>query len=68
MNSETSKTSDRHRLLSNLSDKINLKRSGKYVALSNPSICYAWKNINMTYINNKFKISAPTCNEKILIT
>ena len=35
MNSENSKTSDPHRLLLNLSDKINLKTSDKYVALSN---------------------------------
>ena len=35
MNSENSKTSDPHRLLLNLTDKINLKRSDKYVALSN---------------------------------
>ena len=40
MDSENSKTSDPHRLLVNLSDKINLKRSDKYVALSNPSIYY----------------------------
>ena len=45
INSATSKTSDPHRLLLNLSDKINLKRSDKYVALSNLSIYYAWKNI-----------------------
>ena len=32
MNSENSKTSDPHRLLFNLSDKINLKRSDKDVA------------------------------------
>ena len=38
MNSENSKTSDPHRLLLNLSDKINLKRRDKYVALSNLSI------------------------------
>ena len=37
-NSGNSNTSDRHRLLLNLSDKINLKRSDKYVALSNHSI------------------------------
>ena len=30
MNSENSKTSDPHRLLPNLSDKINLKRSDKH--------------------------------------
>ena len=38
MNSENSKTSDPQTLLLNLSDKINLKRSHKYVALSNLSI------------------------------
>ena len=38
MNSGNSKTSDPHRLLLNLSNKINLKRSDKYVALSKISI------------------------------
>ena len=60
MNSENSKTSDPHRLLLNLADKINLKRSDKYVALSNLSIYYTWKNIKKSYKNNEFKISAPT--------
>ena len=32
MNSENSKISDTHRQLLNLSDKINLNGSGKYVA------------------------------------
>ena len=63
MNSENSKTSDPHRLLLNLTDKINLKRSDKYVALSNLSIYYTWKNIKNSYENNKFKISALTWNE-----
>ena len=45
MNSGNSKTSDPHRLLLNLLDKINIKRSDKYVALSNLSIYYTWKNI-----------------------
>ena len=45
MNSEVSKTSDPHRLLLNISDKINLKRSDKYVALSNLCIYYTQKNI-----------------------
>ena len=35
MISKNSKTSDYHKLLLNLLDKINLKRSRKYVALSN---------------------------------
>ena len=64
MNSENSKTSDPYRLLLNLSDKINLKRSDKYVALSNLSIYYTWKNIKKSYKNNKFKISAPTWNQE----
>ena len=33
MNSENSKTFDYNKLLLNLSDKIDLKRSDKYVAL-----------------------------------
>ena len=64
MNSEISKTSDSHRLLLNLADKTNIKRSDKYVALSNLSIHYTWKNIGKSYKNNKFKISAPTWNEE----
>ena len=40
MNSKNSKTSDLHRLLFNLSEKTNLQRSDKYVALSNLSIYY----------------------------
>ena len=45
MYSRNSKTSDSHRLILDLTDKKNLKRSDKYVALSYLSICYAWKNI-----------------------
>ena len=56
LNSENSKISDPHRLLLNLSNKINFKRSDKYVALPNFSI--------KPYKNNKFKISALTWIEK----
>ena len=45
MKSGNSKTCDPHRLLLNLSDKTNLKKIDKYVALSNVSIYYTWKNI-----------------------
>ena len=64
MNSENSKTSDPRRLWLNISDKTNLKRSDKYVSLSNLSICYTWKNKKPSHKNNKFKISASTWNEK----
>ena len=60
MNSENSKTTDHHRLLLNPTDQINLKRSDKYVALSNLSIHQTWKNTKKPYKNNKLKTSAPT--------
>ena len=40
MNSKNSKTSDPYKLLLNLSDKLELKRSYKYVVLSNLGIYY----------------------------
>ena len=64
MNPENGKTPDPYRLLLNLTDKINFKRSDKYVALLNLSIYYTWENITKLYKNNKFKISAPTRNDK----
>ena len=42
MNSKNGKTSDPHGLLINLANKINLKRSDKYVALSNLDIYFTW--------------------------
>ena len=44
MNSKNSETSDTHRLLLNLTDKIGMRRKDKFVALSNLSIYYTWKN------------------------
>ena len=38
MNSKNSQTSDPHRLLFNLTDKIDLRRKDKYIALWNLSI------------------------------
>ena len=43
MNSKNSKTFDPHRPLFNLTDKINLKGSDKYVAPLNLSIYYTPK-------------------------
>ena len=68
MNSKNSETCDPHRLLLNLSEKINLKRSNKYVGLSNLSIFYTWKNMKKSHKNNKFKISALTWNEEFELT
>ena len=57
MNSENIKKSDPHRLLLNPTDKITLKRSDRYVALSKLSIYYTWKNIKQSYkkINLKYQ-------------
>ena len=64
MNSENGKTSDPHRLLLNLSDKIVIVINNKYVALSHLGIYYTWRNIKKSYKNNEFKIWAPTWNVK----
>ena len=64
MNSKNSKTSDSHRLLFNLTNKVNYKRSYSYVTLANISMYYTWKDMKMSYKNNKFKISAPKQNQE----
>ena len=64
MNSGNSKISDPHRLLLNILDKINLKRSHRYLVLPNRSIYYTCKNIKKLCKINKFKILAPTWNEQ----
>ena len=45
MNSKNSQTSNPHILLLSLTDKIDLRRKDKYIALSNLSISYTWKDI-----------------------
>ena len=60
MNSENSKTFKPYVLILKLTDKLDLRRGGKIVVLSNLSIYYTWKNIKGSYNNNKLKISAPT--------
>ena len=62
MNSKNSQTSKPHVLILKFTDKLDLRRSENRIALSNLSIYYTWKNIKSSY--NKFKISAPTWNDK----
>ena len=64
MNSENSRTSEYHVLVLKLTNKLDLRRGQKTVALSNVSIYYTWRNIKSSYNNNKFKISAPTWSEE----
>ena len=64
MNSENSKTSEPHFLMLKLTDKLDLRRDEKSIALSNPSIFYTWKNIRGSYNNNEFRISALTWDDE----
>ena len=64
MNSENSKTNESNKFVYQFTDKINVKNSNKRIGLVNLSIYYTWKNIKSAYNNNKFKISAPTWNDK----
>ena len=63
MNTKISKTNEPHKFRLSLSDKLNVKKPNKNIALGNLSIYYTWKNIKSAYNNNKFKISAPTWND-----
>ena len=45
MNSENSRTSEYHVLVLKLTDKLDLRRGQKTVALSISSVYYTWKNI-----------------------
>ena len=64
MNSKNSKTPKLHVLILKLSNKLDLRTGEKTFVLSNLSIYYKWKNIKSSYNNNKFKMSAPTWNDK----
>ena len=68
MDSENSRTSKYHVLVLKLTDKLNLRRGQKTVALSNLSIYYTWKNVKSSYNNNKFKISDPTWSEEFKLS
>ena len=63
-NSKNSKTPKLHVLILKLSNKLDLRTGEKTFFLSNLSIYYKWKNIKSSYNNNKFKMSAPTWNDK----
>ena len=63
-NSENSETSKPHVLILKLTDKLDLRRGEKSVALSNLSIYYSWKNLKSSYKYDKFKISASTWNNE----
>ena len=63
MKSENSKTSKLYVLILKLTSKLDLRIGEKTIALSNLNIYHTWRNIKSSY-SNKFKISAPTWNDK----
>ena len=63
INLENSKTSKHNVIVLKLTDKLDLRRGQKTVALSNLSIYYTWKNVKSSCNNSKFKTSAPTWSE-----
>ena len=65
MTAENGKTSKLHVLELKLTNKLNLRLHEKIITLSNRIFYYTYKNIKNSYNNNKFKISAPTWNNKV---
>ena len=59
INSKNSRTSESYRLLLNLADKLDLKKSNKFV------LRYTQKNMKKSYNKNKSKISVSTWNENL---
>lgn len=66
MISENSKIGDPHRLILNLTDKMNLKRSDRYVALSKLSIYHIWRTIKKLHKNNEYGIQSGMINMNYL--
>ena len=58
------KTPKLHVLILKITNKLDWRLNEKIIGLSNLSIYYTWKNIKSSYNNNKFKIPAPTWNDK----
>ena len=61
INMENNKTNETHKFVLNLSQRIDLRSSNKYVTIQNLCIYYTWKNIRKLHKNNKPKIIATTC-------
>ena len=67
MSSGKSKTTGPLKFTLNLSEKINLKKSDKYISLSSfISINNNKKNIKKTYKNNKFIMLDPKWNDELI--
>ena len=64
MNSENSITLQSNILILKFTNELDLRIGKNVIALSNLSIYYTWKNIKISYNNNKFIISASTWDDE----
>ena len=64
MNTWNSQINESNKFIYQFNDKLSLKNPNKNMALANLSVYYTWKNIKSKCNNNKFKVSAPTWNDK----
>ena len=64
MNTLNSKKNESSKLNYQFTDNLNLKNFNKNMVLASLSIYYTWKKTKSEYNDNKFKISAPTWNNK----
>ena len=67
INCENRKTFKPHVLILKLTDKLDLRRSEKSIALSNLRIYYIWKKkkkMKTSYSNNKLKILVPKWSDE----
>ena len=64
MNTVIRKTSEPHKFVLNLSQRLGLRSSDKHVARQNLPVYYMWKNIRKQCKNNKLKIIALIWNNE----
>ena len=64
MNTENNKTNEPGKFALNLSQRLDLRSSNKYVSLQNLPNYYTWKNIRKQHKNNKLKLITPTWNDE----
>ena len=66
MSTLNSRTNESNKFIYQSTDKLNLKNPNKNMTLTNLSIYYIWKTLNIKskYSNNEFKISASTWNDE----
>ena len=54
---ESNKTNEPHKFVLNLSERLDLRSSNKFVAFQKLSVYCTWKNIRKQYRNNKPNIT-----------